>query len=111
MNTSRLRLAQLRASMKKNNIDAYIIINTDPHLGEYIPAHWKIINWLTGFTGSSAIVVVAKKFAGLWTDSRYFLQAEQQLYDTGFSLKKLNVISEQSWIEWLSGKMKRDTTI
>ena len=111
MNTSRLRLAQLRASMKKNNIDAYIIINTDPHLGEYIPAHWRIIQWLTGFTGSHAIVVVAKKFAGLWTDSRYFLQAEQQLSGTGFSLMKLNVSSEPSWTEWLSEKMKKNTRI
>jgi Xaa-Pro aminopeptidase len=111
MNTYRFRLTQLRASMKRNNIDAYIIINTDPNLGEYIPAHWKIIQWLTGFTGSSAIVVVAKKFAGLWTDSRYFLQAEQQLYDTGFSLRKLNVSSEPSWTEWLSEKMKKNTRI
>jgi Xaa-Pro aminopeptidase len=111
MNTSRQRLAQLRAAMKQKNIDAYIIVNTDPHLGEYIPGHWKIIQWLTGFTGSSAIVVVAKKFAGLWTDSRYFLQAEQQINDSGFSLKKNNIPSEPSWIEWLTEKMKSNSRI
>jgi len=86
MNISKSRLTQIRALMKECKIDVYIIANTDPHLGEYIPDHWKIVQWLTGFTGSSAIVIIAKKFAGLWTDSRYFLQAEQQLSGSGFSL-------------------------
>jgi Xaa-Pro aminopeptidase len=57
MNNSKAKLARLRALMKKRGIDAYIILNTDPHLGEYIPDHWKIVPWLTGFTGSSAAVV------------------------------------------------------
>jgi Xaa-Pro aminopeptidase len=111
MNSYRNRLAQLRASMKKQEIDAYIIINTDPHLGEYIPDHWKLVHWLTGFSGSFAIVVIAKKFAGLWTDSRYFLQAEQQLSDSGFSMKKMNVSDEPSWIEWLSSRIKKNSRI
>ena len=111
MNNSKARLAEIRASMKKRDIDAYIIPNTDPHLGEYIPDHWKIVRWLTGFTGSSATVVVAKKFAGLWTDSRYFIQAEEQLSGTGFTLKKLNVPSEQSWEDYLADRMKQCSRI
>jgi Xaa-Pro aminopeptidase len=111
MNNSKDRLAKLRSSMKKKNIDVFIIFNTDPHLGEYIPGHWRIVQWLTGFTGSSATVVVAKKFAGLWTDSRYFLQAEEQLSGSGFSLRKLNIPSEPSWLEWLEEKMKKGNKI
>jgi Xaa-Pro aminopeptidase len=111
MNPSKAKLARLRASMKNRNIDAYLIPNTDPHLGEYIPRHWRIVRWLTGFTGSSATVVVAKKFAGLWTDSRYFLQAVEELSGTGFKMMKLNVPSEVSWIDWLSEKMKKGSTI
>ena len=105
------RLAQVRASMKASGIDVYLIISTDPHLGEYIPGHWKIVQWLTGFTGSSAIVIIAKKFAGLWTDSRYFIQAKDQLSGSGFSLMKLNVPSEPTWIEWLGTKMKKGSCI
>ncbi len=97
--------------MKKHDIDAYVIFNTDPHLEEYIPEHWKIVPWLTGFTGSSAFVIVAKKFAGLWTDSRYFLQAEQQLPGSGFILRKINVPSEISWVEWLADKTKKGDKI
>jgi Xaa-Pro aminopeptidase len=111
VNPYKERLARLRASMKLKDIDAYIILNTDPHLGEYIPEHWRIIPWLTGFTGSSSIVIVARKFAGLWTDSRYFLQAESQLSGSGFSLKKLNVPSEKSWLEWIGEKVKKGSRI
>jgi Xaa-Pro aminopeptidase len=111
VNPYKERLARLRASMKLKDIDAYIILNTDPHLGEYIPEHWRIIPWLTGFTGSSSIVIVARKFAGLWTDSRYFLQAESQLSGSGFSLKKLNVPLEKSWLEWIGEKVKKGSRI
>ena len=71
MQPSEEKLGRLRASMKDHGINAYIIPNTNPHLGEYIPDHWRIIAWLTGFTGSAATVVVTDSFAGLWTDSRY----------------------------------------
>lgn len=72
--------------MKKCGIDVYIIPVSDPHLGEYVPDHWRIIEWLTGFTGSSATVVITDSFAGLWTDSRYFIQADKQLRGSGFML-------------------------
>jgi Xaa-Pro aminopeptidase len=111
MNSSRIKLAQIRRSMKERGIDAYIIPENDPHLGEYIPGHWRIVQWLTGFTGSSATVVIAKKFADLWTDSRYYLQAEEQLYGSGFSMKKLNVPIGSTWVEWLAEKMKKGSRI
>jgi Xaa-Pro aminopeptidase len=102
MNLSSEKLASLRAAMKSNNIDAYIIPSTDPHLGEYVPDHWRIISWLTGFTGSSGTVVVTDSIAGLWTDSRYYLQAESQLQNSGFILlNPVNTLNHDfiSWIE------------
>lgn len=93
------------SAMAKRKIDAYIIPITDPHLGEYVPGHWKVIEWLTGFTGSAATVVVTKKFAGLWTDSRYFIQAEKQLEESGFELVKLKTPHTPEYIDWLAEKM------
>lgn len=83
------RIAALRAAMKEQNIQAYIIPTTDPHLSEYPAACWKYREWISGFTGSAGTVVVTLDKAGLWTDSRYFLQAEMQLEGTGIDLYKL----------------------
>lgn len=79
-------LASLREAMKFNSIDTYIISSFDPHLGENVPDHWRIIRWLTGFTGSSALVVITQSGAYLWTDSRYYLQAQNELSGSGFEL-------------------------
>ena len=87
--------------MARYRLDAYIIPNTDPHQSEYIADRWKSLTWLTNFTGSAGNVVVTKKFAGLWTDSRYFLQAESQLKDSGFELVKLKVPHTPEYVEWL----------
>lgn len=94
------KLSSLREAMKENQIDIYLIPSTDPHLGEYVPEHWRIIRWLTGFTGSSAVCAVTDAFAGLWTDSRYFLQAENQLENSGFVLMKSTSLRQdlQNWI-------------
>ena len=100
------KLALIRAALKQYSIDAYIIPLSDPHLGENIPDHWKIIPWLTGFTGSAATVVVTNDFAGLWTDSRYFIQAEKQLSGSGFSLMKPESYMPSDHADWLSEKMK-----
>ena len=88
MHPSKEKLAGLRALMTERHIDAYVIPSTDPHLGEYVNDHWRIIAWLTGFTGSAATVVITDTFAGLWTDSRYFVQAENQLAGSGFVLMR-----------------------
>ncbi len=102
-----MRLAGVRALMKKKGRDALIVPSADPHLGEYVPDHWRVIRWLTGFTGSSATVVITGSFAGLWTDSRYFIQAEEQLKNSGFELVKLRVPHTPEHIEWLQAKTKK----
>lgn len=111
MHHSKEKLIRLRQEMKQNNIDAYIIPNNDPNLGEYIPHHWRIVEWLTGFTGSAAIVVVTKSFAGLWTDSRYFIQAEKQLKGSGFRLMKMNNPHDPSPGNWLVQNVKKGKII
>ena len=100
------KLARLRSEMQKNNIDAYIIPSADPHLGEYLPDHWRIIPWLCGFTGSAATVVITDSFAGLWTDSRYFIQAEQQLAGSGFELKKAGNTGYPDYTQWIAGNLR-----
>lgn len=96
------RLADVRSLMQRKAIDALIIPLSDPHLGEYVPDCWKITEWLTGFTGSAATVIITDRFAGLWTDSRYFLQAEAQLKDTGFVLVRLKIPHTPEYIDWLA---------
>ena len=76
----------LRDAMRNAHVDAIIIPGTDPHQSEYVCEHWKIRDWVTGFTGSNGTAVVTLDNAGLWTDSRYYLQAEEQLKDTGVTL-------------------------
>jgi len=95
------KLISLRALMTEHQLDAYIIPITDPHIGEYVPDHWKCIEWLTGFSGSAGTVVVTSRFAGLWTDSRYFIQADEQLKGTGFQLMKLTIPHTPEFINWL----------
>jgi len=100
------KLKSLRKLMHAHQIAAYIIPVTDPHIGEYVPDHWKCIEWLTGFSGSAGTVVVTSDFAGLWTDSRYFLQAEEQLNESGFQLVKLTIPHTPEFIDWLSEGVK-----
>ncbi|MCU0461759.1 MAG: aminopeptidase P family protein [Bacteroidales bacterium] len=83
----------------------------DPHLGEEIMDHWKIIPWLTGFTGSAATVVITDSFAGLWTDSRYFIQAEKQLAGSGFDLVRPASIKPLTYIDWLEKNVRDESTI
>jgi Xaa-Pro aminopeptidase len=105
------RLALLRAAMRQNSIDAYIIPLSDPHISEYVPDHWKIITWLTGFTGSAATVVITDSFAGLWTDSRYFIQAENEISGSGFMVVKPSVNGDHSYIKWLSENLSESCRI
>ncbi len=105
------RLASVRSLMKKKAIDALIVPSSDPHLGEYVPDHWRVIRWLTGFTGSAANVVITRSFAGLWTDSRYFIQAEEQLKDSGFKLVRLKVPHMPEYIGWIADTMKRGNRV
>lgn len=88
MNPHKQRLEQLKASMKEAQVDAYIIPMSDPHLSEYIPSFWKEIEWLCGFSGSAGTLLITQGEASLWTDGRYWLQAQKQLQNSGFVLQK-----------------------
>lgn len=98
------KLAKLREVMRQRNIDAYIIPSSDPHISEYLPARFKAIEWTSGFTGSAGTLVITSDFAGLWTDSRYFVQANEQLAGTGFELVKLKAQGVAEYVIWLSEK-------
>ncbi|MDZ7739887.1 MAG: aminopeptidase P family N-terminal domain-containing protein [Bacteroidales bacterium] len=111
MSEAKDKLKAIREQMGEKGIDAYIIPVTDPHLGEYVPDHWRIVRWLTGFTGSAANVLITSDFAGLWTDSRYFVQAEAQLSGSGFELVKLKVPHTPEYIDWLVENMPAGTKI
>ena len=87
--------------MALSDFDAYIIPGTDPHMGEYMPEFWQIRSWFSGFTGSAGTLVVTTNFAGLWTDSRYFLQAEAELKGSGIELVKLRVPHTPEHVEWI----------
>lgn len=96
------RLANIREQMKLNGVDAYIIPSSDPHISEYLPERYKCIKWASGFTGSAGTLVITQDFAGLWTDGRYFVQANEQLAGTGFELVKLKIQGAAEYADWLS---------
>jgi len=100
------KLLQLRTLMREKGIDAYIVTGSDPHLSEYLPDYWKARQWASGFTGSFGNVVVTQDKAGLWTDTRYFIQAESQLKDTGIDLYKLRVPNQIDIPTWLASELK-----
>ena len=101
------RITALRDFMSQNGISAFIVPSTDPHSGEYVPAHWESRKWLSGFSGSAGTVVVTKDNAGLWTDSRYFIQAEEQLKGTGIQLFKDRLPETPSISEWLGSILNK----
>lgn len=95
----------LRDVMRREGIDAFIFPSTDPHNGEYVPAHWEGRKWISGFNGSAGTAVVTMTDAALWTDSRYFIAAEEQLRGTGFRLMKERVEGTPSITRWLGMKL------
>lgn len=88
-NTHQNRVTKIRQLMKTQGVDAFIIPSSDPHMSEYLPAYWQGRQWVSGFTGSVGTLVITQDFAGLWTDSRYWVQAPIQLADTGIELQKM----------------------
>ena len=105
------RIAALREAMHERGIAACIVPTADPHLSEYLPAHWQAREWLSGFTGSAGTLVVTPEFAGLWTDSRYFSQAGKQLAGSGIELMKLNVPHTPEHVEWLCAQLHKGDKI
>jgi len=95
------KLSALRKFMEKQHLDAFIVPSTDPHLSEYPPKRWECRKWITGFTGSAGTAVITRKQAGVWTDSRYFLQAAQQLERTGFDLYKMGMPETPDMVDWI----------
>lgn len=104
-NTIRNRIDSLRNEMKKRGIDAWYISGTDPHSSEYLPARWETRSFISGFSGSYGIVVVTQNEAALWTDSRYFLQAAEELEGTGIEMMKLRVPDAIAPEVWLTQKL------
>ncbi len=101
-----LRIGAVRAIMESNKVDAYIIPTADPHQSEYVPDHWSHRNWISGFTGSAGTVIITASHAGLWTDSRYFLQANQQLKGSRIALHKLKVQTQAEYLDWICSQLK-----
>lgn len=100
--TTKEKLATLRKEMAANDIDAFIIYSADPHMSEYLPEEWLERVWLSGFTGSAGFVVVTKDKAALWTDSRYFVQAPQELKDSTIELMKEGQDDTPDYMDWIT---------
>lgn len=104
------RLAQTRALMSRERIDAYLVPSADPHLSEYLPGYWQGRQWLSGFQGSVGTLIVTQDFAGLWADSRYWEQATKELAGSGIELVKLQP-GQQGPLEWLADQATVETVV
>ena len=104
-NTINRRLEALREEMRREHLAAFIFPSTDPHQGEYVPDHWKGREFISGFDGSAGTAVVTMTSAALWTDSRYFLAAEEQLHGTEFQLMKLKIEGTPTIAEWIGREL------
>lgn len=100
------RIARLRDAMARERLDAYVVPSSDPHLSEYLPARWQARQWLSGFTGSAGTLVVTSDFAGVWTDSRYWVQAAAELEGSGAELMKMTAGQQsQPHVDWLAQRL------
>jgi len=105
------RIEQLRQWMREQGINAFITPSTDPHCGEYVPRRWQSREWISGFTGSAGTAVVTLEKAALWTDNRYFLQAEEQLKGSEYELMKIGLEGTPSVQEWLKETLQCDDKV
>ncbi|WP_440881541.1 aminopeptidase P family protein [Tenacibaculum sp. C7A-26P2] len=105
------RLQALRNYMASKNLDAFIIPSTDPHQSEYVADHWKLRAYFSGFTGSAGILVVTQDVTALWTDSRYFLQFEDECKNSEVSLYKQSIPHAPEHVAWLCDSLEKDATI
>ena len=96
------RVESLRALMRENHWDIVILNGSDPHASEYPALRWKQVEWLSGFTGEAGDIVVTENHAGLWTDTRYFIQANKQLEGTGIVLHKMRVPEQVPIPQWIA---------
>ena len=105
------RLKTLREAMTTHKMDAVIVPSADPHLSEYLPGRWKGREWLSGFTGSVGTFVATQDTAGIWTDGRYYTQAEQELAGTGIDLMKMPAAASLLYIDWLADNLKTGQSV
>ncbi|KVK78236.1 peptidase M24 [Burkholderia cepacia] len=106
------RLALLRGAMARENLAAYLVPSADPHLSEYLPERWQARRWLSGFTGSVGTLVVTADFAGLWVDSRYWVQADAELAGTGVQLMKMTGGQQSApHVDWLAQNVAAGETV
>ncbi|GAA5586214.1 hypothetical protein Acal01_01356 [Acinetobacter calcoaceticus] len=105
------KLEKLRELMLNQHVDALVVMSADPHMSEYLPDYWKARQWLSGFSGSVGTLVVTQKFAGLWADGRYWVQAEQQLVGTGFELQKLTSDESSTHLAWIAQNLTAGSVI
>ncbi|MGU3778811.1 aminopeptidase P family protein [Burkholderia metallica] len=106
------RLALLRGAMAREDLAAYLVPSADPHLSEYLPERWQARRWLSGFTGSVGTLVVTADFAGLWVDSRYWVQADAELAGTGVQLMKMTGGQQSApHVDWLAQNVPAGATV
>jgi len=109
--TYKEKLTAIRKQMQADNVQAYLIPSADPHMSEYLPKHYHCIPFTSGFRGSAGTLVITQDFAGLWTDSRYFEQAAEQLDGSGFELVKLKVQHMPEYIQWLGETLPHGSVV
>lgn len=109
--TASAALAALRAAMQAGGVQACLVPSADPHLSEYLPDYWQVRPWLTGFSGSVGTVVVTQDFAGLWVDSRYWVQAEAELAGSDITLMKIGVATDPAHTHWLTANLVEGATV
>ena len=107
----RTRIRTLRQAMQRHRIDACLVPSSDPHLSEYVPQRWKGREWFSGFTGSVGTLIVTADFAGVWTDSRYWSQAEAELAGTDLALMKIPAVGSAAHVEWLADHIAAGQTV
>jgi Xaa-Pro aminopeptidase len=104
-------LAQLRAVMQREHVDAILVPSADPHLSEYLPGRWQGREWLSGFTGSVGAFIATAGFAGVWTDARYWTQAEAELSGSAIELMKIPSGASLLYIDWLAANLQSGQTV
>ena len=104
------RIDSLRKALVNHDLTAIIVPTADPHLSEYLPEYWQTREWLSGFTGSVGTLVVTADFAGLWTDSRYWVHAADQLTNTGITLENL-APKQPNHIDWLAEQLSEGDSV
>lgn len=105
------RINRLREKMVERGLEAYIVPSSDPHMSEYVASRWEGRKWLSGFTGSAGTLVVTRQRSGLWTDGRYYIQAEKQLEGTGIELFKAGMPGVPDYVQWLKEELPENSCI